>query len=94
MLQREGLDRALRLLTDRERKVIELRYGLADAEPQTLEQIGQDLGITRERVRQDRDELAPQAQAAPAGPVAPRTTPIGPRSGRGQLRLAGAGSAA
>ena len=51
-LQREGLDRALRLLTDRERKVIELRYGLSDAEPQTLEQIGQDLGITRERVRQ------------------------------------------
>ena len=51
-LQREGLDRALRLLTDRERKVIALRYGLADAEPQTLEQIGQDLGITRERVRQ------------------------------------------
>ena len=51
-LQREGLDRALRLLTDRERRVIELRYGLTDAEPQTLEQIGQDLGITRERVRQ------------------------------------------
>ena len=35
-LQREGLDRALRLLTDRERRVIELRYGLTDAEPQTL----------------------------------------------------------
>ena len=52
LLQREGLDRALRLLTDRERQVIELRYGLTDAEPQTLEQIGQDLGITRERVRQ------------------------------------------
>jgi len=51
-LQRAGLDRALRLLTDRERKVIELRYGLGDAEPQTLEQIGRDLGITRERVRQ------------------------------------------
>ena len=51
-LQREGLDRALRLLTDRERRVIELRYGLSDAEPQTLEQIGRDLGITRERVRQ------------------------------------------
>jgi RNA polymerase primary sigma factor len=51
-LQREGLDRALRLLTERERKVIELRYGLTDAEPQTLEQIGRDLGITRERVRQ------------------------------------------
>ena len=51
-LQREGLDRALRLLTDRERKVIELRYGLSDAQPLTLEQIGRDLGITRERVRQ------------------------------------------
>jgi RNA polymerase primary sigma factor len=51
-LQREGLDRALRLLTERERRVIELRYGLSDAEPQTLEQIGSDLGITRERVRQ------------------------------------------
>jgi RNA polymerase primary sigma factor len=51
-LQREGLDRALRLLTDRERKVIELRYGLSDAQPMTLEQIGSDLGITRERVRQ------------------------------------------
>jgi RNA polymerase primary sigma factor len=51
-LQREGLDRALGLLTDRERKVIELRYGLTGAEPLTLEQIGRDFGITRERVRQ------------------------------------------
>ena len=51
-LQREGLDRALRLLTDRERRVIELRYGLTGAEPLTLEQIGRDFGITRERVRQ------------------------------------------
>ena len=51
-LQREGLDRALRLLTDRERTVIELRYGLTGKEPLTLEQIGRDFGITRERVRQ------------------------------------------
>jgi RNA polymerase primary sigma factor len=51
-LQREGLDRALGLLTDRERKVIQLRYGLTGAEPMTLEQIGRDFGITRERVRQ------------------------------------------
>jgi RNA polymerase primary sigma factor len=51
-MQREGLDRALGLLTDRERKVIELRYGLTGAEPLTLEQIGRDFGITRERVRQ------------------------------------------
>ena len=51
-LQREGLDRALRLLTDRERSVIELRYGLTGKDPLTLEQIGADMGITRERVRQ------------------------------------------
>ena len=51
-LQREGLDRALRLLTDRERSVIELRYGLTGKDPLTLEQIGTDMGITRERVRQ------------------------------------------
>jgi len=51
-LQREGLDRALRLLTERERTVIELRYGLTGQEPLTLEQIGRDFGITRERVRQ------------------------------------------
>ena len=51
-LQREGLERALRLLTERERKVIQLRYGLLGADPLTLEQIGRDFGITRERVRQ------------------------------------------
>ena len=51
-LQREGLKRALSLLTDRERTVIELRYGLTGREPLTLEQIGRDFGITRERVRQ------------------------------------------
>ncbi len=52
VLQREGLKRALSLLTERERTVIELRYGLTGREPLTLEQIGRDFGITRERVRQ------------------------------------------
>ncbi|MDQ3103585.1 MAG: sigma-70 family RNA polymerase sigma factor, partial [Actinomycetota bacterium] len=51
-LQREGLDRALQLLSDRERTVIELRYGLIGKDPLTLEQIGCAMGITRERVRQ------------------------------------------
>ncbi|MCO5327227.1 MAG: sigma-70 family RNA polymerase sigma factor [Solirubrobacterales bacterium] len=51
-MQREGLERALGLLTERERKVIQLRYGLLGADPLTLEQIGRDFGITRERVRQ------------------------------------------
>ena len=51
-LQREGLKRALSLISDRERTVIELRYGLTGRPPMTLEQIGRDFGITRERVRQ------------------------------------------
>ncbi|MDX6508529.1 MAG: polymerase primary sigma factor, partial [Gaiellaceae bacterium] len=39
-------------LPSRERQVLELRYGLSDAEPKTLEEIGRRLGLTRERVRQ------------------------------------------
>ena len=38
--------------SDRERKVLALRYGLGEAEPKTLEEIGRRLGLTRERVRQ------------------------------------------
>ena len=36
----------------RERRVLELRYGLADEAPKTLEDIGTEVGVTRERVRQ------------------------------------------
>ena len=51
-LRSQALQEALAALSERERKVVELRYGLDDAEPKTLEQIGQRLGLTRERVRQ------------------------------------------
>jgi RNA polymerase primary sigma factor len=51
-LRSEALAQALAALSDRERQVIVLRYGLADAEPKTLEDIGRRLGLTRERVRQ------------------------------------------
>jgi RNA polymerase primary sigma factor len=47
-----GLAVALAALSERERKVLILRYGLDDAEPKTLEEIGRRLGLTRERVRQ------------------------------------------
>jgi RNA polymerase primary sigma factor len=47
-----GARAALRALADREREVLVLRYGLADYEPKTLEEIGRRLGLTRERVRQ------------------------------------------
>jgi RNA polymerase primary sigma factor len=46
------LQRVLDSLPWRERRVIELRYGLGDEEPMTLEDIGHEVGVTRERVRQ------------------------------------------
>jgi RNA polymerase primary sigma factor len=51
-LRSEALAQALAALSDRERQVIILRYGLADSEPKTLEEIGRRLTLTRERVRQ------------------------------------------
>ena len=51
-LRSETLAIALRSLPDRHRAVVILRYGLDDAEPKTLEEIGRRLGLTRERVRQ------------------------------------------
>ncbi len=49
---RERLNETLNMLSPRERKVIELRYGLDGKKPRTLEEVGQELGLTRERVRQ------------------------------------------
>jgi RNA polymerase primary sigma factor len=51
-LRSQTLAEALRALPDRHRSVVILRYGLDDAEPKTLEEIGRRLGLTRERVRQ------------------------------------------
>jgi RNA polymerase primary sigma factor len=51
-LRSQTLADALRSLPDRHRSVIILRYGLDEADPRTLEEIGRHLGITRERVRQ------------------------------------------
>src|SRR6266404_4892116 len=51
-LRSQMLADALRSLPDRHRSVVILRYGLDDAEPKTLEEIGRRLGLTRERVRQ------------------------------------------
>jgi RNA polymerase primary sigma factor len=49
---REDLAGVLRDLPDSERQVLELRFGLSGEEPRTLESIGRQLGVTRERVRQ------------------------------------------
>jgi RNA polymerase primary sigma factor len=52
LLRSQALARALAALSDRERKVLILRYGLDNSDPKTLEEIGRRLDLTRERVRQ------------------------------------------
>ena len=42
----------IRTLTPRERKILEMRFGLVDGVAHTLEEVGQEFGVTRERIRQ------------------------------------------
>ena len=51
-IMKEDLAQTLAGLPERERRIIELRYGLTGHEPMTLEQVGQTFGVTRERIRQ------------------------------------------
>ncbi len=51
-LMREQIDGVLARLPERERKIIQLRYGLNDGRYRTLEEVGKEFGITRERIRQ------------------------------------------
>jgi len=51
-IMKEDLRKTLDGLPERERTIIELRYGLGGGEPMTLEQVGQHFGVTRERIRQ------------------------------------------
>jgi RNA polymerase primary sigma factor len=68
-LRREDVEHALMALPERERKVIELRFGLSGAQPYTLEEVGRAFGVTRERIRQIENntlkklEGLPEAQA-------------------------------
>lgn len=51
-LLREQLDEVLQTLTEREQRVLRLRFGLDDGRARTLEEVGQKFGVTRERIRQ------------------------------------------
>ena len=51
-LLHEQLMEVLDTLTDREQKVLKLRFGLADGRPRTLEEVGKEFHVTRERIRQ------------------------------------------
>lgn len=52
ILLREQISNLLKTLTDREREVLELRFGLVDGRPRTLEEVGKHFDVTRERIRQ------------------------------------------
>ena len=52
IVQTEELKKVLTLLTQRERRVLQYRYGLGGDHPRTLEEVGQKFGVTRERIRQ------------------------------------------
>lgn len=49
---KEQVDDILRKLTERERQILQMRYGLTDDRPRTLEEVAKEFGITRERIRQ------------------------------------------
>lgn len=52
VLLREQVRKILRTLSERERKILEMRFGLLDGRPRTLEEVGAKFGVTRERIRQ------------------------------------------
>jgi len=65
IMQREDVWRALHTLPDRERQVIELRYGLTGRQPLTLEEVGREFGVTRERIRQIENNTLKKLQRLP-----------------------------
>lgn len=52
LLLKEQLGDVLKTLTPREEKVLSLRFGLEDGHPRTLEEVGKEFNVTRERIRQ------------------------------------------
>jgi len=66
-LLRQDLAAALQHLSERERRIIDLRYGLADGQRRTLEEVGKVLGMTRERARQIEAEALRRPRAPEVG---------------------------
>ena len=64
-LRRENLHRALGALPDREREVIEMRFGLSGERPRTLEEVGRAFNVTRERIRQIENHTLKKLEALP-----------------------------
>jgi RNA polymerase primary sigma factor len=66
-LLRRDLSAALDHLSERERRIIDLRYGLVDGQRRTLEEVGKVLGMTRERARQIEAEALRRLRAPDIG---------------------------
>jgi RNA polymerase primary sigma factor len=64
-LRREDVEVALSALPERERRVIELRYGLDGSQPCTLEEVGRAFGVTRERIRQIENNTLKKLEGLP-----------------------------
>jgi len=64
-LRREDIEHALDSLPQRERKVIELRFGLNGDQPRTLEEVGRAFGVTRERIRQIENHTLKKLEGLP-----------------------------
>ena len=64
-LRRSDIENALSSLPERERRVIELRFGLDGAPPCTLEEVGKAFGVTRERIRQIENNTLKRLESLP-----------------------------
>jgi RNA polymerase primary sigma factor len=64
-LRREDIENALSSLPERERQVIELRFGLKGEQPRTLEEVGRAFGVTRERIRQIENNTLKKLESLP-----------------------------
>ena len=64
-LRTEALRDVLGTLSERERRVLELRYGLGGERPRTLDEVGRTFNVTRERIRQIEDRALQQLASVP-----------------------------
>ncbi len=64
-LRETDIRRALDTLPERERQVLELRFGLTGDQPRTLEEVGREFGVTRERIRQIENNTLRKLKALP-----------------------------
>ena len=64
-LRKENVHRALAALPQREREVIEMRFGLTGGRPRTLEEVGRAFNVTRERIRQIENHTLKKLESLP-----------------------------